>query len=90
LLKKPNNKINFYYFVHRDNEEWLKHRTILNNFLLKDVRWMTQPIETNCDLLINYIKNNQPPGTRKNHDFYEIPDLEKQLYQLSIEGDYNY
>jgi hypothetical protein len=58
----------------------------LNRLLLRDIQWMAGPVETNCDILVDYIKGHQAADSSAGGHF-EIPDLENQLYRLSIHGE---
>lgn len=62
----------------RDDEEWFKHRQILNNCLLKDYRWIEDLTESSCDDFVAKVKRL----TSLNADA-PFPDLEKELYLWS-------
>ena len=62
----------------RDDEEWFQHRKIMNNFLLKDYRWIENLIQTACDNFVTRIE-------RTMNDVLDvtIENLEEELYLWS-------
>jgi hypothetical protein len=65
---------NFPSFL-RDGEEWLKHRQIMNNFLLKDSHWFESLVEGTCDNFVNKIKR-----IANNESDVAVDNLEDEIY----------
>lgn len=65
--------------MYRDDKEWLQHRQIMNNFILKDIKWAEQLIEMTCDNFTSKIKRivNAEIATT-------IENIEDELYLWSI------
>lgn len=71
----------------REGAEWLHNRRILNRLLLNgNLNWMDVHIE-NCtrQLVDRWQTNTEQTAADEKH--YELPDLERQLYRWSIEGE---
>jgi hypothetical protein len=64
---------------HRDDNEWLQHRQIMNEFLLKDAKWTEQLIEMTCDSFTSKIKR-----IADSEDAHLIDNLEDELHLWSI------
>ncbi|CAO1418115.1 unnamed protein product [Diamesa hyperborea] len=63
-----------------DDEEWLDHRKLLNNFLMRDFNWATDLIDSACD---NFVENVSKSIDKCDND-YVVPDLVDELYHWSI------
>nr|ARO50439.1 cytochrome P450 [Chironomus tentans] len=62
-----------------DDEEWLQHRQIMNNFLLKDMKWTEKLVEMTCDNFISKLKR-----ILDSEDATVVKNLEDELYLWSI------
>lgn len=61
--------------IWRDGEEWLKHRQIMNNFLLKDVHWFEGLTQDTCDNFVHKIKR-----IANNETDVAVDNLEDEIY----------
>lgn len=73
--------LNLHFYVLRDGEEWLHLRRLLNPLLLKDFNDShKRAIEKACDRAVEKLVNNMAADTN------EVQNLEKILYEWSIDG----
>ena len=76
---KSNNLNLVYLKFYRNDEEWLQHRQIMNNFLLKDMTWTEKLVEMTCDNFISKLKR-----ILDSEDATVVENLEDELYLWSI------
>lgn len=80
LKISTNNKSNWLFKnIFRDDEEWLTHRKIMNEFLLKDYHWTEEILQATCDSFVNKIKRKANSEAAVGFE-----NLEDELYLWSI------
>jgi hypothetical protein len=84
-LYAPFMSMNDKFFLHRNDDEWLQHRQIMNVFLLKDFKWTEKLIEMTCDNFVNKIRR-----TIDSQDATILENLEDELYLWTIYCKYVY